>query len=788
MITWFLELDGGGRITHYRWLLTHPWLAAGLMALACAYVVLLYRRERSLTRGRRIVLVTCRAAAVAIVVLLIFRPALAVEMKTRLPRTLLVLLDTSESMARRDQRTRTEDIKEAALALGKVSYAQTPETLGDGVRADSAAVSRMELAKAVLGNAELKLLERLGKEYELRFFRFGESLQPAGGKGELGRGWLAEAKADQPVTRLGRAVEEAASRYAGQAVAGMIVLTDGASNAGRDPVDVGREMRQRNVPVFPVGLGLSSPPDVRVAKVFVQEAVFHKDEAPVRAQIVSRGFAGRTVNVSVLLDGVKVAGKVAVLEEGGQFEELLFTPMRTGGQAKLEVKVQPVVGEAELTNNAAARTIRIIDEKIKVLYVEGMPRWEYRYLRRILQRDERLDVKFLLTQGDRDLAEFTDDHLADFPAEAGEAFAFDLVILGDVPASFFAHSQLVRIEQLVKERGGSLLMIAGEEHAPGSYARTPLGSVLPVRLSEQRWRDVDESVHPRITDDGERSTITSLDAPAERNQQLWSRVRPLYKVPLLDGAKPAAVVLAELSMLGRGGEGYPLIAWQRYGSGKAMFVGTDQLWRLRFKVGDKYHGRFWGQAIPFLTLSRLLGENKRVRLETGGKEFRQHERVEITANVLNESFDPIEREFYTVRLQRPDEAADAERVRLEPVPDIAGLYQGHFVPRHRGRYVIQAEPADEDGANEAGFVVEASTLEQLEPAMQQALLAKLAEASGGRYFSLADLPDLPAAIQSEHRTTLVRRDRDLWDLPAIFVVLLALLGAEWLLRRRYDLI
>jgi len=788
MIRALLGLNEPGEITRVEWLMQSPWLAGAAMVLAAAYVAVLYRRERALTRPRRTVLASLRAVALAAVVLLVFRPVVAVEMIAQLPRTLLVLLDTSDSMNRRDRRSRESDLVEAARALGKVPFARAPNALPAETRAQVAAFSRLELARGILRNADLKLIERLGKGYELRFFRFGESLRPEQGKGDPAAGPLRDAKAADPVTRLGSAVEEAVARYAGRPIAGAIVLTDGASNAGRDPLDAARALGRRNVPLFPVGLGLAEPPDVRIGKLIVQETVFHKDRVPVRVQVRTTGLGSRTVRLDALLDGVKVAGKVIALRGPSQFEELEFVPERRGGTARLEVRVQPVAGEATAENNTASRTLRILDEKIKVLYVEGLPRWEYRYLRRVLLRDHRLDVTFLLTRGDRELAEQTDNHLADFPSEAAEAFAFDLVILGDVPAGSFVHSQMARMAELVKAHGGSFLMIAGEEHAPGTYVRTPLADLLPVRLGAEKWQDLDRTVHPKITAAGQQSTVTSLASPEARNQEVWSKVQPLHKVPLLDGAKPAATVLAELTVPGRGGEPYPLIAWQRYGSGKSMFIGTDQLWRLRFMVGDRYHARFWGQAIQFLTLSRLLGENKRIRLETDRTQYRQGERMEISANVLNENFDPVRQDGYTVRLVPDAGRGEAVPVRLEPVPGIDGLYQGFHVLREPGRYALLAPEADARGGNRVELLVEPATLEQLDPAMQEALLREMAAASGGRYFAIGDLPALPEAVRGERRTTFLRRERELWDVWAVFVVVLALLSVEWFVRRRSDLI
>jgi hypothetical protein len=406
----------------------------------------------------------------------------------------------------------------------------------------------------------------------------------------------------------------------------------------------------------------------------------------------------------------------------------------------------------------------------------------------VLLRDPRLEVKFLLTEGDRDQAQSSEMYLTDFPEDAAKAFKFDLIILGDVPSSYFSHAQMARIEELVQKRGGSFLMLAGQQNAPATYVGTPIASLLPVRVRAEGWQDVDDSVVPVLAEAGADNVIMLLDSPKDRNAELWAQVHPLFKLPALEGAKPAATVLATLSRGSSRGEPYPLIAWQRYGSGKSLFVGTDQLWRLRFKLGDKYHARFWGQAIQFLTLSRLLGESKRIQLETDRQDYRLGQRIQVSANVLDENYQPVKAAAYSISLHRAAPSPRTTTVRLEPVPNIPGLYQGFVSPDQPGKYSIGIQGTDTTIANNAEFTVVAANLEELERSEQEELLRNMAEVSGGKCFAIRDVPKLADTIAGEQRTTVIRRERELWDLPFIFVAILALAGVEWFLRRRYDLV
>ena len=792
--SWFTQLLGleeVGPVTYFEWFLRHPWpriIVLVCIIAAAAFAARLYWRERGISRRRRIVLGALRAVLYTILILLLFEPVFGIEMSVKLRQSLLILLDTSESMAIPDARKKERELEEAALAMGRLSFEKGAPPMDAKARTEASAARRIDLAKGILNNPHLDLFKKLDQNYKLRYFSFASDIVPASGEGDEVAASLRGVAADGKSTRLGAAIDEAVARYGGQPIAGVLVLTDGASNEGIEPLEVARKMKDRGIPIFPVGIGVPDPPDVKLEGLVVQEIVFAKDRVPVRFRIASKGFAGRHVDVVVTVNGKEIARKDVVLTGEPQFEEFNFLPEEGQTALKLEVAATPLPGEVVADNNRLSQNIRVIDEKIKVLYVEGKPRWEYRYLRAVLLRDHRLDVKFLMTQGDRDLPKASDRYIERFPEIAGEAFIWDLVILGDVPSSYFTPAQLSRIEQLVRERGGSLLVLPGHQNPLTTFLGSPIEGILPVRLQPEGWEAVEETVYPTPTSKGDEMTVVTLEVPEERNAARWAHVRPLYHVPAIAGAKPAATVLATLSDAPRRREPYPLICWQRYGRGKSMFVGSDQLWRLRFKLGDKHHARFWGQVIQFLTLSRLLGENKRIQIETPRHSYRTGERVPIYANVLSEAFDPVSLANYSVYIERPEGKAETTQVKLEPLKDVPGFYQGFFTPEMEGRYVLRTGPAEREFSNSVELQVATTPLEQLEPAMQEEALRKLAELSGGSYLTISQLPKLADMLQQEAQTTTIRREKELWDLPFIFIIVLLCAATEWFFRRRYDLI
>ena len=130
------------------------------------------------------------------------------------------------------------------------------------------------------------------------------------------------------------------------------------------------------------------------------------------------------------------------------------------------MELEGVENEISLTNNKEERFLTFLDDKVKVLYVEGAPRWEYRYLRTVLMRDSRLEVKFLMTKGDPDLAKYSPEYISEFPAVGESTLDFDLVILGDADSRYFERKQMEWMVKQVNRLGGAMLMLGGGSYAP----------------------------------------------------------------------------------------------------------------------------------------------------------------------------------------------------------------------------------------------------------------------------------------------------------------------------------
>ncbi|MBT4074295.1 MAG: hypothetical protein HOE75_11485, partial [Chloroflexi bacterium] len=476
--------------------------------------------------------------------------------------------------------------------------------------------------------------------------------------------------------------------------------------------------------------------------------------------------------------------------DGGlQFEEVDFrVDVYEKGAAQIDVIIEPFDDEISTVNNRVSRSVRIVNEKVNVLYIEGNARWEYRYLRAILKRDPRINATFIASNVGPEVARNSPEHIERFPNDREDAFQYDLVILGDVDASFFTDDELRLLEELIRDRGASLLMLCGPMYSPGSYTGTPVQAMLPVRFdTEAGWKKIAESVYPVLTREGRSSLVMTLENEVELNDRIWSRMAPMDQLPPLLSAKPGATVLAVLSDSTARDQSYPLVAWQRYGTGKCMSIASDRLWRLRYRTGDKYHWRVWSQCIQFMTLSRLMGEHKRIRLETDRSVYAVDGQCRLYAHVLDDSFDPVVQPVFEVYVLSIDGGQAKQLVSLRPDKSQPGLYEGYFAPPDPGRYRLEANENDQRVSSTTEFQVTDVRQELIDTDMSLAHLQRIANLTGGASLGIRELSKLSSLVNDRLITTKVRSERPLWDNSLVALLLVALLGAEWILRRRYDL-
>jgi len=773
-----------------------PWLVLVALAAVVLFTAFLYRRQQGLPGRVRAGLAVARLLVLMAVVLTLFDPMVAINRTQETKRRLPVLIDVSESMSIKDQRKRHEDVVDAAVVLGQLMPSEIKDvqkaalSIGSKQREAIAAASRVQLAGNLLSKSARPVFDQLAEDLDVGYYVFGTTLRMLGEDGNLPANALTGLLAEESGTSIAHSLEAVSGSGKDAPLAGIVLLSDGLDTSSKRADSILRDLGIQGVPVYPVPIGLADPDDVSIRNIVMQEVAFSGDKVPVRVQIRSKGYEKRSAAITVRLNERTVARRSIGLAGGLQFEDIFFNvDVHEKGAAKVEIGIEPFSDEATSQNNVAERSVRVVNERVNVLCIEGSARWEYRYLRAMLKRDPRISATFIATRAGPEIARNSSEYIARFPEGREDAFQYDLVILGDVDAEFFAGDEFLRLEELVRDRGGSLLMLCGARFAPSSYSGTPVEKMLPVTFEpDSAWQGVDAAVYPVLTPEGRSSLVMTLEMDPEENDRVWSRVVPLDHVPPLIAARPGATVLATLSDSRSRIDPYPLVAWQRYGSGKCMLMGTDRMWLLRFKTGDKYHWRVWSQCIQFLTLSRLVGEHKRIRIEADRTIYPVDGQAQLYAHLLDDRYEPVMQSGFEVRVVPLDvPGAEPQSVALRPDTETPGLYEGFYSPTRAGRYRVEANAGDRSLSNTTEFQVSDAEPEMANTDMQIERLRRIAEMSGGRCLGMRELDELPSMLDLNRHETTYTTEIPLWDNAWIMLLLVALMGTEWIVRRRYDL-
>ena len=788
-----------------------------------------YSRETDVARPARILLATLRGLALAFFLLVLFGPYSELYETRTVRAHFVVLVDQSQSMATIDG-YEPEDARKLARAAG----------IPEGQLASS---NRLDLVKRVLSNVDSKMLESWTQDFRLHIFGFGTQTTPIVSTGDSAetddapateepaavvRRRLADLSATDPATRIGQAVATVcdAFRLRDEPVAGIVVISDGQDNGTVvTPAQAGRKAAAMHVPVFAVGVGdPRSPRNIHVGNLRAKEVVLAKDDTVFEFTVHAKGFEGRRAKIELAQKDpannrwrpLPVNPSEVVLEGGDKDQQVKVTHrfMEPGLiSIRIGVPVQPE--EKIQSDNFVEHTIRVIDRKIKVLYVEAGPRYEYSFLSNALTRDrDTMLAHTLLLDADLDTPQRKSGS-PDWPAlDASlglpvreKLFEYDVLILGDAdwrnlgPTDEQATAALQNIRDFV-DRGGGILLISGVRNNPTRYKDTELQGLLPIvvdRSAERSDPPLDPAVgfNIRLTPEGEQSPLMNLTGDAAESKRMWETdadFRQYWSYPALR-AKALAKVLAVSPLAVHEDPRHgprPLVATMVYGRGRVLWLGIDDLWRLRRDVGDRYFYRFYGEAVRFLATYKLLGGNKRFKILTDRDQYGVDDPVLVTLDVLDRDYEPSKAPSQTVTVQLPPQGgATPETVELTvPAdPGTAGTYRKTILPTRPGEYRIKAATDDpQDEAPEKIFRVAESTIEGRDLLLDESRLDEMARNSeGGRYMLLGDLPELKPAPR-EVLVPTDKRDDEIWDHPWTLTIATLLLASEWLLRKRWHLV
>jgi uncharacterized membrane protein len=785
-----------------------PWIAGFLLAAAAVGIFVLYFKERGkFGAPRRILMALFRVAVVGVALFLLTRPILVAETRGERPRGVVLLIDNSLSMTQRDQRLSAADRLRVALAENLIAPdAKISETAASSEvpAATPEDPSRAALVRAVLANPRLKILEGMGKLGPLRIAFFGQRVralpeEPASAKATAGRPAtpiaeriLKEMKNEDERTALADAILDRLTKNDGDLPAAIVVMTDGQDNSSRESLDeAARECARLKVPLHIYGVGSSEIGNLEMKDVVLPGTIFFDDTVSAVVRWRCRGFKQGSGEITLSLGGKTVARKEVLLKEGEDFrDELTFTPRKTAGgtEEKLELKaaIRYKGNEAFGDDNEVKKPVTLVDRKVKILYVEGSPRWEYKFLQTALLRDRRVEAKFLLANADKRALGAGVPYLPLFPNTRQDLFTFDVLILGDVALSFIGAERVAWIRDFVRE-GGSLIFIAGRQHAPSEYVATPLAEVLPVEFATARFTSLDiqrtQVYVPQVTRAGERSEMLALADTLEESRRVWQTLPGFYWHYPVTKLRPGAAALLIHPRQKTGDQAVPVLASQYYGKGQVLYMGTDETWRWRANGGEKTLARFWGQVIYQMGLPHLIGTPKRVQLALEKPENFLNKPSSVFARVFDAEFRPFTGPKVNGRLDRLDAKPGEERSRsivLDPVPGLPGEYRAILANDAVGKFVLKV---DEPASASLEYKVGLPPQHELQAVgMDAEALREATLASGGRFYREEDLHGLASNLKPQKATFTTRHETLLWNAPVLFLFV-GLIAVEWILRK-----
>lgn len=733
------------------------WVLALLICVSVAGLVWLvwqrFPEAAPRLRNWRVWLVCAlEAALVALVLLLLWEPAVTVaELKSQ-QNIIAVLVDDSRSMG--------------IVEDGRSREAQAIQALQGGV------------------------LAAIGRRFQTRLYRFDSRLTRIADPTQL--------QPVGPATHIGASLRQLAEETSDLPVGAVVLLSDGSDNGDGVDADTLAALRNRHIPVHTVGFGSEqSAHDVELDAATVAARALADSRVAAVVRFHQRGYAGRQSRLLVR-EGEHVLGSrnVSFAPDGApQSETLLFNVGAAGVKAlQFTLDVQP--GEQNLANNALTRLVNVDAAQRSVLYVEGEPRWEYKFIRRAADDDRivRL-VSMLRTSENKLYRQNVQDpkELAEgFPTRAPDLFAYQGLVIGSVEATYFTPAQRELIRQFVDRRGGGLLLLGGRYAlADGGWGASGLADLLPTVLPAARDTFHVDPANVQLTAAGAESTITRLMDDPAANAERWKKLPYLMDYQDPGNPKPGAAVLASLEAAGRR---LPLLVTEQYGRGRSAVLATSGTWRwqMSLPLGDPSFEVFWQQLLRWL----VTDSRGRVVAAVDAPELQDDGHTVLTAEVRDENYQPVADAVVEAHVLGPEGLS--ARVSLTPVAGEPGRFRAEWNADRSGDYLteVTAQRAAVGAAREGAplgrdvlsFRRVDGAAENFHTQQDRELLTRIATLTGGRYWYPAELSTLADEISYSPAGITTHGTRELWNMPALLLLILTLTAGEWLLRRAWGIV
>ncbi len=791
--------------------LPEGWLAVAglaLLTVLCWAIVWMYRAEgrRGASMRLRMTLSVIRCLVILTLGVILLEPVRVRILRRWVDSYTVVLADDSSSMGLSD------------LYRDQATADRVDRLLG---RPDAEPVRRSGLVSRIIERDDRRFLRDLADNNRVKLYTFSDEPQLRGtlraareraDAQALERTLFGVDDVDLELTATGaatnveRALRRAVESLGGAPVASVVLLSDGGFNQGASAEESARFAKDRHIPIHVVGVGdPSRPRNVRVTEILAPPNAFQQDPFSVAAQLTATGIDGETITLRLYersasdgSEGRVVDTRAVRVEPGGNIETVTFERRQQRvGRFVYTVEVPVLDGESVADDNSRQTTVNVIDSRTRVLIVSGGPSWEYRFVSRLLERDDTFDVSCWLQSADLSAVRDGNTIIDHLPSEAEELFEYDVLLLMNTEKEELDEDWCRLVDTLVTEYGGGLLVSAARSHSPEllrDQTLKPLYDLLPVTLDPEADIVLNEIGHYQLSPSSLEIPSTAFGHPilqvggdSVSTKLTWQEMGDVYwYYPVLREKAVATVLMRHGHPRMRNSFGGHILAAVQYvGAGRTAFLGFDSTWRWRRRDVDLFN-HFWVQMVRYLAEGKLLGGTKRGMLLTESDEFALGEAVTVTARLLDRQYRPLPRDRvladYEVEAQRGEFELAARR-------DRPGWFEGRFVPDRTGSYRISLKMPHPSAGDPMEIVreirVTRPNIEILRPQMDRAELMTLARQSdGGRYFEVDQAAQLPDLIPDLHEEIPIRsRPTTLWDNAMVLTLLLSLLTLEWGLRK-----
>ena len=567
---------------------------------------------------------------------------------------------------------------------------------------------------------------------------------------------------------------------------GVVLLSDGDWNVGNSPVEAATRFRMKGVPIFAVGVGSKIPlPDLELVRM--DAPTFGVTNKQLRIPFVVRSTLGqdRDVSVTLSVNNEATVTKVVRVPAMSQAQEnIVWTPPATENYT-LNLRIARDAEELIPENNEISAPISIREEQLRVLVIESYPRWEYRYLRNALERDQGVEVTCLLFHPELPKVGGGRTYIKHFP-DARELSRYDVVFLGDVGVKEdqLTAEQTTELRKLVSAQASGIVFMPGRSGSHDTLIPGPLADLYPVVLDPAIPQGVGSNIQGyfALTASGQRSLLTRLGDTDQDNGEVWRKLPGFFWYTGVKRAKAGTETLAVHDQVATASGRVPLIVTKTYGTGKVLFMGTDSAWRWRHGVEDKYHYRFWSQVARWMAYRRQMAQSESIRLFYSPDRPNVDDVLTLNANAIDNVGGPLDRGSVVVQAISP--SGKTQTIRLQPgTEDLTGLFVGSFVPKEPGNYRLIASSSETGASVQTDLSVQGLNREQQGRLARFDVLDEITKITEGKLVPVSEVPSLleylaalPEPAPTVHRTRI-------WAHPIWAGILVFLMGAFWVARK-----